>query len=240
LISPAKLVFVPELLIQKFQVWRLLTPFLVAGKFSFPFVMHLVVLYENSRRYETSPFNTGGGGTTADFIFALLIGGFLLLLAAYFFDFFILSESLLFMIMYINSRKDPTALMNMYGFRFKCIYTPWIYLGLRLVMGADIVMPFVGVVAGHLFYFIAVVLPETHGYTLLKTPSFCIDFVNYISGAPTGGGGLNIGAGITANAPPANRGGGGNRFPAPGNVPNPGATRATGHSWGRGHVLGAS
>ena len=94
-ISVAKLVFVPELLIQKFEIWRLLTPFIFAGKFSFSFVMHLVVLYENCRRYEANPFNTGGGGTTADFIFALLIGGFLLLLTAYFFEFFILSESLL-------------------------------------------------------------------------------------------------------------------------------------------------
>ena len=147
--------------------------------------------------------------------------------------------------MYISSRRDPDALMNMYGFRFKCIYTPWVYLGLRLVMGSDIVMPFVGVVVGHIFYFIAVVLPETHGYVLLKTPTFCIDFVNYISGAQIGGG-INTGAGITATPPPqggnrpvGNTTGGTNRFPAPGNVPAPGSrTGATGYNWGRGNVLG--
>lgn len=200
--------------------------------------MHLVVLYENCKRYESNPFNTGGGGTTADFIFALMFCGLILLIVAYFFDFYILSESLLFTIMYLSSRKDADALMNMYGFRFKCLYLPWIYLGIRLVMGNDIVMPLVGIVVGHVYFFLVSVLPETHGYSILKTPAFCIDFVNYYNGAPRGTG-LNIGAGITANAPAGQRPG---RFPAPGNVPAPTdpAGARGGHNWGRGNVLGAN
>ena len=35
------------------------------GPFSFNFAMHTYVLYENSRRYESNPYNTGGGGSSA-------------------------------------------------------------------------------------------------------------------------------------------------------------------------------
>lgn len=59
IISPAQFVIDWYLIRNKFHIWRLFTSFIFAGPFSFNFLMHTYVLYQNSLRYETSPFNTG-------------------------------------------------------------------------------------------------------------------------------------------------------------------------------------
>jgi Derlin-2/3 len=176
----------------------------------------MMVLYENCRRYENNPYNTGGGGTTADFIYMILIGAAIILSIAHIYDFFILSEPILYMIMYVWSRRDPDVLLNIYGFRFKGLYLPWIYLAIRLVMGNDIILPLIGIGVGHLYYFAVVVLPTTYNLNIVQTPKFCIDLANYYSGT-------------TPRAVPAGSDPRSERL-----------ARGAGYQWGRGHVLGAA
>ena len=63
--------------------------------------------------------NDTTGGTSADFLCLILFGMIILCIAAYIFDLIILSESLLYMIMYVWSRREPEAQMNIYGFKFQ-------------------------------------------------------------------------------------------------------------------------
>ena len=133
------------LVTDKFQIWRLFSNFLFAGKFSFNFVMHLYVLYQNSLKYEKNPFNTGAGGTSADYLYMLLIGMAMLLFMSYFMPTMVLSESMLYYITYVWSRREPEALINIYGFTFQGAYLPWVYLGLRMIMGGtDFLLPIIG------------------------------------------------------------------------------------------------
>ena len=222
LIAINKLLFVSELVRMKFQVWRLITPFLFSGKFSFNFAMHLMVMYENFKRYESNPFNTGAGGNSADFLYMIIICGGIQIIIAHYMNYFILSESILFTIMYVWSKRDPDALMSMFGFSLKGIYLPWVYVAIRLVMGSDIIMPLIGIAVGHVYYFTVQILPVKYNYTLIKTPKYCIDIVNYMNGTTSAGG-----AGGVQQVPTAG-------FPAPG---RPGT--GGGHQWGRGRVLGA-
>lgn len=166
----------------KFHFWRLFTSMIYAGKFSFNFAMHTYVLYENCKRYEANPFNTGAGGTSADFIYMILLTSALLLVIAYYFDMMVISESVLYVIMYNWSRREADSPVGIFGFKFKAIYLPWVYVGIRLIMGGSITEPLVGIAVGHLYYFLIEVLPVTHGYNLIKTPKFCIDFTDYVTG----------------------------------------------------------
>ncbi|RYG67905.1 hypothetical protein EON64_06395, partial [archaeon] len=166
----------------KFHFWRLFTCFVFAGPFSFNFALHTLVLYENCKRYESNPFNTGAGGNSADFLWLLLIAMTVLLVLAYIFDMYVLSEPLLYVIMYVWSRREPDAMLNIWGFRFKALYLPWVYIAIRMVMGGAITEPLIGVAVGHLYYFLVQVLPATHGVDLIKTPKFCVDIVKYCTG----------------------------------------------------------
>lgn len=232
LISTESVLFDAINISTKFQVWRLITPFIFSGKFSFNFAMHLMILYENCRRYENNPYNTGAGGTTADFVFMLLFSMTILLVIAYIFQFLVLSESILYVIMYVWSRREPDAQLNIFGFKFKAIYLPWVYLLIKLVMGQDMVLPLIGIVVGHLYYFLADVVPMTYGRSVLKTPEICVSIVNYFSG----------GIRLQTNSIPAGRAG--TTPTGPGATGTTGATaggtRGGGHNWGRGNVLGGN
>ena len=243
MLQPGHFYFVWPLVATRFQFWRLFTSFVFVGPFSFNFIMHTFVLFENCRRYELSPFNTGGGGNSSDFLFLVLFAMAVLCVMAFFFDTPVMSECLLYTIMYVWSRREPEAIINMWGFKFKGLYCPWVYIGLRVLMGGSATQPVIGVAVGHVYYFLIEVLPTTHGYDLLRTPTFCVDAVRMYTGM-SGVGGGGGGAGFTMN-PPARAAAGGvggagaeagaAGRPAGGGFPAMGA----GHQWGQGRTLGS-
>ena len=140
--GPSVLLFDYNMIVSKFHFWRLATNFLFAGSFSINFVIHLMILYQNCTAYENDAFNTGAGGSSADFLYMLLLGcGFLNLLAA--FDkhlglgLEIMSEVLLYQILYVTCRKTPEKIMNIYGiFKIKALYLPWVstHLSISLML----------------------------------------------------------------------------------------------------------
>jgi Derlin-2/3 len=157
-----------------FEIWRLFTPFLFAGAFSFPFVMHLWMLYQNCSRYEANPYNTGGGGSSADMLWMILLSMMVFIVVGYIFDFHDFSDSILYTMMYVWSRREPNAVLSMWGFKVQSMYLPWVYLLLRMLMGGSILMPLVGVAVGHVYFFAVEVMPLTHGISWVRTPDFCI------------------------------------------------------------------
>jgi Derlin-2/3 len=223
MLSPASCVFVWEAIRRRFEIWRLVTPYFFAGGFSFNFAMHLYLLYQNCLRYEANPYNTGAGGSSADFLWMLILAAGVHTVLAYIFEFMIFSESILYVIMYVWSRREPDGRMSMFGFKFQAVYLPWIYMGIRLIMGGSVVMPLVGVGIGHVYFFLAEVMPLSHGRSVIVTPDFCIKLMNWYTGQSSRGG----------RAPAPNSGA------APANVGGGGRNQGAGYNWGRGQVLGA-
>lgn len=238
----SSLVLIWPLITDRFQIWRLITPFFFAGPFSFNFALHTLVLYENCKRYETNPFNTGAGGNTADFLWMLCITMSVLLLLSYIFGLYVLSEPILYVIMYVWSRRDPEIVLNIWGFRFKAMYLPWVYIAIRLVMGGAITEPLMGVAVGHLYFFLVEVMPRVHGVNLIKTPKFCVDVVKWAtgltpSGAPSTGTTAFVAPGATRGpsaAPPVPTTDAGMRYR--GSRDN----RPASYNWGTGRVLGSN
>ena len=185
----------------EFHFWRLFTCFVIAGPFSFNFAMHTYILYENCKRYEANPFNTGAGGSSADFIWMLLTSMTLLLFIGPYFNMYVLSEPILYVIIHVWSRREPDIQLSMFGFKFKSVYLPLVYVIIRLIMGGSITEPLTGIAVGHLYYFLASVVPLSHGYQLVRTPKFCIDLATYCSGFSP----IPVAQGFQATPPPAAR-----------------------------------
>jgi hypothetical protein len=218
-VSPETLVLIWPYVVEKFQIWRLVTPFFFAGSFSFNFAMHLYVLYENCLRYESNPFDTGGGGNSSDFLWMICLTSAALLVISYIFDLYLLSEPMLYVIMYIWSRREPASLLNIFGFRFKSIYLPWVYIAIRLLMGGAISEPLIGIGVGHLYYFLIEVLPVSYGRRVIFTPNWCVKFISRSTGFTIS---------TAAPRPPQQ---------APRNAPDRNTNRPT-YNWGRGRTLG--
>jgi len=52
------------------------------------------------------------------------------------------------------------------------MYLPWVLLGWTLLLGGIPIIEFIGIVVGHLYYFLEHLYPATSGVHLLQTPSF--------------------------------------------------------------------
>jgi len=239
--GPQGLLFDFTMLREKFQVWRLVTPFIFAGGFGLNFVFHLHILYENCKRYESNPYNTGAGGTSADMFYMIVCGGVLCVLLALFesslgLGMSVMSEPILYMIIYVWSRRDPDMQLNMWGVKFKALYLPWVYMAIRVVMGGSPTAILIGIAIGHLFYFLVEVVPAKHGVELVRTPQWCVDFLQWASGQSQGNPSVFAPPGRADDAPPvgtANAPAG-----AAGGAAAGLRNRTGGYNWGHGNVLG--
>ena len=139
------------------------------------------MLVTMSQRYEQSgPFNTGAGGGTADYTFAFIFG-MILMLATYplVTSMFpippIFTKNMVYYVMYIWSKRHPTAQANIWGIPLEAIYLPFAYLALSVFMGGSYFDLLHGLCIGHLYYFLADVYPQVSGKDILVTPKFLID-----------------------------------------------------------------
>jgi len=237
IVSLGKIPFVWEAVKDKFEIWRFLTPFCFAGKFSIGMVFTIYMLVQFSKQYEAaSPYNTGGGGGTADYAFCMVFGMVLILLTYPVISIYlplapVFTRNLIFYVCYVWSKRNPTAPANIWGIPFKGIYMPFAYLALSVLMGNPYFDIIHGIVVGHIYYFLVDVVPLVYGKDVLHTPQFFIDFFGlgeYVPPAP---------------AAPARAGGrpmggiGNNTLNPPGrvNAPNdPARGNRGGHQWGSG------
>jgi Derlin-2/3 len=240
--GPAGLVFNWSSILRDFHIWKLITPFIFAGGFSLNFVFHMFILYENCKRYEADPYNTGAGGSSADMFYMIFFGMVSCIILGIYestlgLGMVVMSEPILFMIIYVWSRKNPENISNMWGVKFKSLYLPWVYCGIRVVMGGSPTLILVGIAIGHLYYFLVEILPNQNGMELIKTPIWCKDLMKWVTGLTQGNPNLYIppshGREAAAAGGGATGGNAGLRQRAP-----QGANGRTGYDWGRGNVLG--
>ena len=57
------------------------------------------------------------------------------------------------------------------GFRFEGLYLPWALIAFTVLVGSNPMTDILGVIAGHLYYFLLEVLPATKGWNVLQTPA---------------------------------------------------------------------
>jgi hypothetical protein len=129
---------------------------------------------------ELNPYPSGGGshmGNIADFALMLSFGGALLLAIGAYMQQKFLGQALAFMVIYVWSKRNPATEVSLYMFRFQGVYLPWAMLAWSLAMGDSGVFEMLGILVGHIFYFIVDVLPNSPNMgwasgKWLHTPAF--------------------------------------------------------------------
>jgi hypothetical protein len=87
-------------------------------------------------------------------------------------SYMLLSQPLIFSFIYTWSKLEPDKEVKMYGQALWSRNMPWVLIVFSLVTGGNLFEDFIGVGAGHMYYFLTRVLPESHGHHLLKTPEW--------------------------------------------------------------------
>jgi len=173
-VSPFDLYLNYPVIFRNWELWRILTNFFFFDYFGFNFFLHMYFFYRHSRMLEESSFR----GRTADYLFMWLFGAILLLIIDFIFYYspwfpriMFLAPSLAFMVLYVWSKRNPHVSMSFLGlFTFTAPYLPWVILGFGMMLGQNPVFDALGIVIGHIYYFLEDVYPQTSGRRLLKTP----------------------------------------------------------------------
>jgi len=160
------------LIFNKFQLWRFISNFFFFGPVGLNFVFQIVILVRYFNMLEEGYYQGPRG--TSDMIFMCLFGSTLFTLIAYFWPgLYFLGPCLVFMVIYVWSRKDPHMPVIFYGFSFQAWHTPFLFMLLSGVLSKRIVYEDVfGIAVGHFYHFLTTIVPRVYGYDLLKTPDW--------------------------------------------------------------------
>eukprot|EP00913_Durusdinium_trenchii_P011924 g11201.t1 len=165
------------MVINKLQVWRLLTPVSFFGTFSFQFLFQMYFFSSFSSKLEQNQAFSQPG----DYLFFLLLQILLLdvisLALAWPAGFPFLGPSLVFAILYYWSRREPYAKLSFFSFSIQGYQFPFALLFFQLLIGGNIWMDLLGLASGHIYYFLAEVVPQEYGYTFIKTPAVLTNFM---------------------------------------------------------------
>lgn len=94
-----------------------------------------------------------------------------------------LGQAFTMMIVYIWSRRNPYVRMNFFGLmNFQAPYLAWVLLAFSWLLGNTVIIDVLGILIGHIYYYLEDVFPEQPGgFKLLKTP----EILKVLFNAPT-------------------------------------------------------
>lgn len=217
LINPANLILIFHSVVFKFQFWRPVTAVLLM-RVGFPYLINLYFLYSYSTRLETGIFD----GKPAEYLFMLLFNWICLVIIGFVGDFPTLMIPMILSALYVwcQLNKD-TVVTFWFGTQFKAMYLPWVLLAFNMVIAGGGVDELLGIIVGHLYFFLMFKYPQDFGgVRLLSVPSILYRYFPNRRGGVAGFG----------QAPASRR--------RPDDDNNQGGG---GHNWGRGgNVLGGN
>ncbi|KNB42212.1 hypothetical protein JH06_4200 [Blastocystis sp. subtype 4] len=167
LFDPFSLVFVRNLVLKHFEIWRLVSNFFYIGGPSMNFVFNLMFIFELNPLSCTR----GAAGDAADFIFCVLWGAFLNIIVAFIIPNYLLSMPLLQYCIYLWSKQNPNTPRSFWGISIKGFYVPFVLIAFSLLMGAPITDNVIGIITGHIFYYFSQVCEKTKNLPLFVTPN---------------------------------------------------------------------
>lgn len=217
ILHPSYLILTYESVFHKFQIWRLATSvffYPINSSTGIHFLFNCYFLYNYSLQLENNVYL----GRPADYAFLLLFNWVCTIIAAFMFKIYYLMDCAVMTVLYIWCQLNKEVVVNFwFGTSFKAMYLPWVLFAFNLIIRGGGMLDLVGIVIGHLFFFLSFQYPlELNGPTLISTPSFLYKlFPNERVISRFG-------------QTPMRRAG-----PADGEP-----QRRTGHNWGEGHVLG--
>nr|XP_022286199.1 derlin-1-like isoform X2 [Crassostrea virginica]XP_022345837.1 derlin-1-like isoform X2 [Crassostrea virginica] len=213
IVSGMSLILIFEKVVYSFQIWRPITSVLffpLSGPGGFHYLMNLYFLYSYSTRLETGIFD----GKPAEMAFLLIFNWLCLVIIG----FALLMDPMVLSVLYVWCQLNKDMVVSFwFGTQFKAMYLPWVLLAFNMIIGQGGVMELVGIIVGHLYFFLMFKYPQDFGGArLLSVPNILYKYFPNRRGGVSGFG-----------VPPSSRRA----------APNDNGDNQR-HNWGRGFNLG--
>ena len=170
-----------DLVFKSFQFWRLFTNILFVGAFSTSFLFFIIMIYMHFKNVEQNAIVLRVYAKFIMMLFYLLLFLNILNIFGYkIFGFkpgFTLAQQLLLAFIYIDSKREPQKMINLYFLPVKNALYPYALIVFNIISGAGIYDNIIGIIAGNIYYFLTDVLPVTKNLNILKTPKFLVDLL---------------------------------------------------------------
>jgi len=215
-------------LVHSFHLWRPVTA-LFFYPTNFHYLMNLYFLYSYSLRLETGIFS----GRPADYAFMLAFSWMCSCVTALALGMRLLMDPMILSVLYLWCMLNKETIVSFwFGTQFKAMYLPWVLFGFNLIINGSGVMELIGILIGHLYFFLVFKYPQDFGGpSLLSTPQI---FYQWFPNQTGGVSGYGQAPAAAAAAPrPGGGDGGGN-----GGMGRGGLWGGGGHNWGAGQRLG--
>ncbi|VDB92350.1 unnamed protein product [Peniophora sp. CBMAI 1063] len=222
-VHPYVLVFVKDLVVKKFQIWRIWTSFFLGGG-GINYIFELVMLYRNANMLESEYFP----GRSDDLAWQLLVASAAIIGLNLPLGSFVHNRPLTLCLTYLSSAlAPPGAQTSLFGLiTLPVAYFPYALIALDLLMGgpAAAAQSVTGAVVGHLWY-MGVYGDDGRGIPAIRAYAQAPGFIRALVGT----GPRQMGtSGVHVQAPRQRAGG------------STTAGRSTGYNWGSsGHRLGS-
>lgn len=218
ILDPALLALNWQLVLNKLQVWRLLTSVCFFGPFSFQFLFQMYFFSSFSSKLESNEIFAKPGDYLFFLITQIISLDLISMILAWPVGFPNLGSALVFAILYYWSRREPYANLSFFSFSIKGYQFPFALVAFQLLMGGNVWMDLMGLASGHIYYFLAEVVPAEYGRTLIKTPGFLTSLMLKATSGTNTGPARSAGA---AGGGAVHRPGGGGGAPPPPPAPAP-------------------
>ncbi len=150
------------------QVWRLVTNFFFF-KLGINFVIRLIWVIQYGGQLESQTYQF----EPADYLFMLIFNGILCLISAPITDMPLLGMCLISSIIYVWSKHFPDNSIMLYGLvKIQSFYLPFAFLAISLLLSQSMIPDIVGIVVGHIYYYLHDIYPRVSGRQILQTPGF--------------------------------------------------------------------
>ena len=147
------------------EIWRPLTAGLFLGPLNFPTLLNIAMLVIYQQRLEEDY-----RGRMPDHLFCLLSMYAGLLTLSVFFPLRWLGIPLTMSLLWVWCKRHEEQLVTLYGFAFRARHFPWVMVAFHLLMGGTPTEDVVGIVTGHVFFFLRDVVPQLTRFNPLRTP----------------------------------------------------------------------
>jgi len=150
LIAPYRILFVKELVVQKFEIWRIASSFFLTSQ-GIGFLFDMVMLYRNSNELETQHF----ARRSADYAYQLSIAALSILALNIPLNSYVHFRALLLCITYLSSRLNPAARVSLFGLvHMENQYFPFALVAMDGVMGGieAAMQSLTGIIVGHAWW----------------------------------------------------------------------------------------
>jgi derlin-1 len=89
----------------------------------------------------------------------------------------ILMDPMVMSVIYVYCMLNENQIVSFwFGTRFKARYLPWALFGVNFLLGGGGISELIGILIGHLYYFVMMKYPADQGVTLLQTPQFLYNY----------------------------------------------------------------